>query len=118
MREGAPAAPRWRRLALMIGLPVLLLGGCVAMLIPRADPGRLTEAGSYEVCTFSCEASSGAWEATGRGGPSNPCRWVRMNGPQVIAEGEVDSGETVRVTLVDGETFMTSESCLPWIEIN
>ncbi|AXQ51397.1 hypothetical protein SEA_AGGIE_32 [Mycobacterium phage Aggie] len=102
---------KWRRLA-VIAAPLVLAGGCVAALIPRAPVEQIiTEDGTYEVGCLTCDMGAGVWQTT-------EGLWIRKSSPQVslaneLARGRVKPGETATVHVEAGE-FFTTMWCSPW----
>lgn len=103
----------WKWVAIVVA--VLAFGSCSYFALQPAK-WTLTQNGTYEVCTWSCDAKPGVWTATV---PSSAtCTWIRQDGEKwskstEISRGKVPSGEVARVELHDGEYFMTLD-CGTW----
>jgi len=124
--SSTPMKGKRRRLALWIGVSILLLGGCVALLRP-APPEPLGqyihEDGNYEVGCSSCEMGAGTWRVRApwikRDG--NVCQWIRSDSKQnsntnQIERGQVKPGESAKVTVRKGE-WLTTMNCGQWERI-
>lgn len=103
----------WRWIAITVA--VLAFGSCSYFALQPAK-WTLTKNGTYEVCTWSCDAKPGVWTATV---PSSAaCLWIRQRGEQwstssEIGRATVAPGTAARVELHDGEYFTTVD-CGTW----
>jgi hypothetical protein len=100
----------------------MLCGGCMGLVVlgggHSSSPVMDTDGTYYEVG----DRSAGTYETAGsidkRG---RPCSWTRTRRPTIeiadmIAVGEVGVGEHARVTLSEGEYFV-SYRCAPWRKV-